>query len=227
MDKEKGLIWNALSELETNFAELGGSRKYQGFRHIDKPYYICGYLLKKMYFYDQPRIENHHEFLNRSKQVIDKVHSYLDRINLNDLQLINLINQFINYINSKIRTEDKIFYWKELELFVQNLMTIDLEKDAIVIVSAIIHGDFENSRVCLNPQKWDEFYEIIKTKINFSPDEKFPAPLILAAWHFTSDKEKFERFHEQLRIVADKGYIRQIKVILDNYSEDDWHHFGE
>ncbi len=70
---------------------------------------------------------------------------------------------------------------------------------------------FFNSRVCPNPQSWDNLFKYISSRINLTDDQKFPPPLILAAWNITSDQEKFDRFQEQLKIVADKGYIRQIK----------------
>jgi len=225
--ENQALIWNALSELETNFAELGGSRKYQGFEHIEIPYYICAYLLIKIYFEDQPKLIVNSQFLNHSITVIDRVHSLLDRINLDDLQLINLVDQLINNINSNNKDNGKNYSWKELELFVQNLQSLDHGIEARMILHQIKLNGLINSRACLKPQIWSEFSEFVETKIEFPPNQKFPLSFILASWKETTDQEKFDRFYEQLKVIADEGYIRQIKVVLDSYSEDVWHHFGD
>lgn len=75
-----------------------------------------------------------------------------------------------------------------------------------------------NDRVCLKPMKWNELYEAM---IKVYPERKTPLPLILSAWHHTSDIEKRNRFCMHLEFAISAGVAEDI---LKNVTEDDWYY---
>lgn len=81
----------------------------------------------------------------------------------------------------------------------------------------------KNNRICPQPQKWNQLWEIIKSKT----DEKISSPLILAAWWETSDDEKLERFKYHLKVAERLNRIKEVELYMHSMNESDWHHKGE
>ncbi|MCU4177308.1 hypothetical protein [Carboxylicivirga sp. N1Y90] len=79
-----------------------------------------------------------------------------------------------------------------------------------------------NNRVCPQPHIWNELWKIIQQ----ASEEKIDLPLILAAWHNTSDKEKQERFIYHLEKAKQLGLNEKLKAVLE-IEEDQWHHKNE
>jgi hypothetical protein len=221
------LIWKATSNLTDKFHIWSNPKKNEYKGWIFVPVYICSELLRKICSMKEFPIEL--KILNEDFEKLDgkETCSILDQVKADDKEILNLIEQLFIRTKNQLKKHETIYQWNLLENWLFELKSQDFSNTSEEIVSRIQRDLIIKSRVCPNPQAWDGLFEYINSRIAITEDEKFPPPLILAAWNFTSDEEKFERFHEQLRIVADKGYIRQIKVIMDNYAEDDWHHFGE
>ena len=80
-----------------------------------------------------------------------------------------------------------------------------------------------NNRICLKPIFWNEFYNLLVS--NFI-GKTISKPLILAAWNFTSDGEKLNRFKEHLSLV-DFGSDNTLTAYLKGLKEENWHHENE
>lgn len=78
-----------------------------------------------------------------------------------------------------------------------------------------------NNRICLQPQNWELLYQAIKKAY---PERVIVKPLILAAWHHTSDTEKRNRFCMHLEYDITAGVA---EGILKNVAESDWYSLKE
>jgi len=76
-----------------------------------------------------------------------------------------------------------------------------------------------NNRICPQPMIWNNIWSLIQQESK----EKISSPLILAAWHFTSDEEKKERFVYHLQKAEELGVIENVLSMLES-SEDLWYH---
>ena len=54
-----------------------------------------------------------------------------------------------------------------------------------------------------------------------------PSPVILGAWHFTSDRAKQARLAEHLRYGAEHGVLDQLEQFLRALGPDEWTHEGD
>lgn len=75
-----------------------------------------------------------------------------------------------------------------------------------------------NGRICLKPNKWNELYEAM---VKIYPERKRPLPLLLSAWHDTSDIEKRNRFCMHLEFAISAGVAEEV---LKNTSNSDWYY---
>lgn len=79
-----------------------------------------------------------------------------------------------------------------------------------------------NNRVCPNPQIWNKIWE----RILQESEEEIAKPLILGAWHFTTDNEKKNRFLQHFQ-KAESLNITEIIMSLLDIPETEWHHINE
>ena len=84
-----------------------------------------------------------------------------------------------------------------------------------------------NKRVCPMPQRWNELYELLPDTHRVGNGYEPSAPLILAAWHETSDKEKRARLLIHIDYAAKKGAIEKIDAFIRKLPEQEWAHGGE
>lgn len=73
------------------------------------------------------------------------------------------------------------------------------------------------NRICLQPMKWQEFFELIQKEY---PAEKLDKPLILAGWNFSNDFEKRRRFTTHLELGIAAGVAENF---LKKIQENDWY----
>jgi hypothetical protein len=78
-------------------------------------------------------------------------------------------------------------------------------------------------RICLIPQPWNKLWNMLPERRRKGVGYEPPAPLILAAWHHTSNLEKHERFLAHLRWADDHEALEQIVDFLSGLSPEDWH----
>lgn len=85
----------------------------------------------------------------------------------------------------------------------------------------------ENGRVCPRPSLWNDFWELLLDRKQDGAGWKPPLPLVLAAWHHTSDSEKRMRLEEHIRWADQHNGLAQASVFLQGLKESEWYHLGE
>ena len=77
-------------------------------------------------------------------------------------------------------------------------------------------------KICPQPQRWNELWEMLPDKKRVGSGWFPSAPLILAAWWDTSNEMKQERLMEHLHYAEKKGALNKIGSFLRNLPEEDW-----
>lgn len=85
----------------------------------------------------------------------------------------------------------------------------------------------KNNRVCPQPNKWNELYELLPNKRRQGSTWVPPLPLILAAWWDTPAMLKMLRLREHIEWASEQGALGAIYEFLASLKEEDWHHVGE
>ena len=85
----------------------------------------------------------------------------------------------------------------------------------------------ENGRVCPQPSLWNGFWELLPDRNRVGAGWEPPLPLILAAWHHTSDADKRMRLEEHIRWADQHNGLEQASAFLRGLAEFEWHHLGE
>jgi len=73
----------------------------------------------------------------------------------------------------------------------------------MVKIEETIEEATKNNRVCPMPNNWNKLYQMLDGKRRVGIGWEPPLPLILAAWHETSDLLKAKRLEEHLTTVPD------------------------
>lgn len=81
-----------------------------------------------------------------------------------------------------------------------------------------------NGRVCPQPIKWKELYDILPGCHRVGGGWEPALPLILSAWGMTSDWEKKMRLREHLEWAKSHNCLESIYAFLLGLSENDWYH---
>jgi len=84
----------------------------------------------------------------------------------------------------------------------------------------------KNYRVCPQPQKWNELYELLPNKQRKGNGWEPSLPLILAAWEEPA-LSKMLRLREHIEWASEHGCLDAIYVFLMNLKEEEWYHIGE
>ncbi len=85
----------------------------------------------------------------------------------------------------------------------------------------------ERGRVCPMPPHWNLLWESLPHRRRVGHGWEPPAPLILAAWHESTDDQKQERLAVHVRWAAAHGGMPQVAAFLQNLAENQWHHAGD
>jgi hypothetical protein len=85
----------------------------------------------------------------------------------------------------------------------------------------------KNKRVCPQPQKWQQLYELLPEKTRKGAGWEPSLPLILAAWSDTPAMSKMLRLREHIEWAATHGCLEQVHSFLQALPEEEWHHIGE
>lgn len=94
-------------------------------------------------------------------------------------------------------------------------------------LNALIDFVSDQSRVCPEPRKWDELWNMLPDRKRVGAGWSPSAPLILAAWWETSDADKHDRLLYHIRYAAEHDALEQVAMFLRNLREEDWYHFGQ
>jgi hypothetical protein len=85
----------------------------------------------------------------------------------------------------------------------------------------------KNNRICPQPQKWNELYEMLPNKKRKGSGFEPSLPLILAAWRDTPAMMKMLRLKEHIEWASTHDCLSEIHQFLANLRENEWHHIGE
>ncbi|MCX7112834.1 MAG: hypothetical protein NTX45_22490 [Proteobacteria bacterium] len=80
-----------------------------------------------------------------------------------------------------------------------------------------------DGRICPQPQRWNELWELLPNKERTGAGWKPPLPLILAAWWHTTDLEKMLRLKAHIEYAAKNGTIDEIDDFIRCLPQVDWH----
>jgi len=100
-----------------------------------------------------------------------------------------------------------------------------MERDLLLFHA--IEEAIRNGRVCPQPQHWNELSKLLVQHAHKHSLSNPKAPLILAAWHETSESMKRQRLKEQMFWSSQHGVIEQAYTFLNNLEEKEWFHEGE
>ena len=82
-------------------------------------------------------------------------------------------------------------------------------------------------RVCLQPQPWNELWELLPDKKRVGAGWDPSLPLILSAWWHTSDEDKRSRFQSHIRWAAEHGALPSVSSFIKSLGPEQWHHEGQ
>lgn len=85
----------------------------------------------------------------------------------------------------------------------------------------------ERDRVCPLPLLWKDLWELLPDRRQKGGGWEPPLPLILGAWHYTSNLDKMIRLDEHLRWAAEHECLSEAAVFLRGLAESDWHHLTD
>jgi len=90
----------------------------------------------------------------------------------------------------------------------------------------LLHFVQSEGRICPEPGKWHELWEMLPDKKRVGNGWQPPLPLILAAWDNTSGIEKMLRLRQHIEYAAEKGILNVVDQYLRRLSKDHWHCAG-
>jgi hypothetical protein len=77
-------------------------------------------------------------------------------------------------------------------------------------------------RVCLMPSPWNQLWKLLPDRRPEVSGCQPAMPLILSAWHTTSEKDKRTRFIEHLEWARDHGALEDVSSFVVGLSPADW-----
>jgi len=92
------------------------------------------------------------------------------------------------------------------------------------MLSKVLDEIKNNRRICLQPVKWNDFYQLLRENTPEELRDEIPLPLILSAWWYTPILPKIMRFEEHIRWAEDHGFLQVVFDYLDDLPETDWFH---
>ena len=81
---------------------------------------------------------------------------------------------------------------------------------------------FTPGRVCPMPMLWGRVWSELPDRRRRGGGWEPAAPLILAAWHETSNNQKRNRLIEHLRWAESHGVLNEVLTMLESASPDEW-----
>lgn len=97
----------------------------------------------------------------------------------------------------------------------------------MVTLEAVLAEIQKNNRVCPQPQRWQQLYEMLPQKQRKGAGWEPSLPLILAAWWGTPSLSKMLRLREHIEWAASHDCLAEVYSFLLELPEDQWHHVGE
>lgn len=96
-----------------------------------------------------------------------------------------------------------------------------------MLLDKVLAEASRNQRVCPQPRRWQELYELLPGKRQKGVGWEPPLPLVLAAWWDTPALSKMIRLREHIVWASEHDALNTVYEFLAGLKEEDWHHFGE
>ena len=84
-----------------------------------------------------------------------------------------------------------------------------------------------SDRVCPVPDKWNTLWEMLPGKKRRGSSWEPSPPLILAAWHHSSNLDKMLRLQDHINWAAEHDMTNEVLEYLESLSENEWHHLQD
>ena len=91
----------------------------------------------------------------------------------------------------------------------------------------IITESTKNNRICPQPAKWNDFYNMLPNKTRKGNGWSPSLPLILGAWWDTPKLSKLLRFREHVDWAISHDYNEKAFAFLSAMKEEEWYHFDD
>jgi hypothetical protein len=102
------------------FSRLGGAARYFNMSESEIPLYITCQLAKKLTSAFEPRDYVSDQFVESAQPVLAVVHSHLEKVTAQADELVDLIHEFVDYVDSKLKAQDRAASWDRfVEWFAQ------------------------------------------------------------------------------------------------------------
>ena len=86
----------------------------------------------------------------------------------------------------------------------------------------VVHEARRDGRICPQPGKWHELWELLPDKHRKGNGWEPSLPLILAAWDETPHMMKMIRLQEHIKWAEDHGALQKIYDYMVGLKPDDW-----
>jgi hypothetical protein len=91
----------------------------------------------------------------------------------------------------------------------------------------LLHYVSDEGRICPQPGKWHELWEMLPDRYRVGSGWNPPLPLILAAWDHTSGLEKMLRLRQHIEYAEEKGVLDLVEKFLKGLPQEEWHIIGK
>jgi hypothetical protein len=97
----------------------------------------------------------------------------------------------------------------------------------MITLEEVIMEAKKNDRVCPQPLRWQELYEILPEKRRKGMGWEPSPPLILAAWWDAPALSKMMRLREHIEWADKHRGLDKVYDFLCQLPESEWHHLGD
>ncbi len=97
----------------------------------------------------------------------------------------------------------------------------------MVTLDEVLAETRRNRRICPQPKKWSELYELLPYNIRRGYGWETMFPRIQNVWWETPALVKVVRLQEHIEWAAKQGYLDVVYTFLVNLKEEEWQHVGE
>jgi hypothetical protein len=94
-------------------------------------------------------------------------------------------------------------------------------------LEAALANATSNDRVCPLPEKWNTLWQMLPNRKRKGNSWEPSLPLILAAWHHSSNLDKMLRLKEHIKWAKEHDSLKEIEGYLESLNEEDWHHLHD
>ena len=227
MTKDSQELWKALCELDDYFSRLGGSARYSNMSESEIPLYVVARLMQRHIPSFEPEEFVDRRFMAAASPVLKKAHAHIGAVSAEGEVLVNLIREFVQYADSKLNPQDRSSQWDRFVDMANNICAQQDTPARLLTLEEVLAEVQKNKRVCPQPQRWQQLFDMLPDKQRKGAGWEPPPPLILAAWWETPAMSKMLRLRAHIEWASSHGCLVEVYSFLRELPEDQWHHIGE